>query len=360
MEEDSEAFRSTYKSYLKRRILVVVLMAIAMVIVMGLSLSIGGRDLSFFDTYSVFFDHILGKTYDPASDIWLDDYIIWNVRLPKAVFAALAGATLAVCGAAMQSVLNNPLAEPYTTGVSSGACFGVSLAVVLGFTATGSQDIYNIGTYLNAFIFALLPTAFIVSLAPVMKKSPASLILAGIAVSYIFNAFNTLLLVLTDSQSLADIYIWQVGTVSNVFWNDIKLVALICIPAMAVITLFSSKLNMLSLGDDNAKALGLNVDNLKILILVVSALAVAIIVCNAGILGFIGLICPHLVRIFFGADNKFLIPISAAMSAILLIGAEMISRTISPQGAIPVGVVLSFIGAPVLLYLIIRRRSNLY
>jgi iron complex transport system permease protein len=349
-----------YHRYRRRKILFVILLSLAAVVTIGLSLTIGGRNLGFFETYQVLFSHIMGATYDPASDQWLDDYIVWNSRLPRAIFAVLAGATLAVCGAVMQGVLHNPLADSYTTGVSSGACFGVSVSVVLGLSVGGGGDIYSLGTLLNAFIFALIPIAFIVGLSPLLKKSSASLILAGIAVSYLFNAFNTLLLVLTDAESLADIYIWQVGSVSEIFWADLPLVVAVCIPCMICMALLSGKLNILNTGDDDARALGLNVDNLKTVTLSFSALAVAVVVCKAGILSFVGLICPHIIRMFIDADNRFVIPASAGLAGVLLLGAEMISRTISPSGTIPVGVVLSFIGAPVLLYLIVRRRSNIY
>ena len=351
---------SEYRRYLRRKVVLIVTLMVAAVVIMGLSLSVGGREIGFMDTYRVMFEHILGVNHPHGTDPWLDDYIVWDVRLPRAIFAMIAGATLAVCGASMQSVLNNPLADQYTTGVSSGACFGVSVAVVLGMTVAGSGGIYSIGAFLNAFVFSLIPIAFIIALAPMMRSSPASLILAGVAISYIFNAFNTLLMVLTDSQSLADIYVWQVGTVSDVYWNDLSMIALLCIPTMLLVMFLSDKLNILSTGDNTAKSLGLNVDNLKIVILSVTALAVAIIVCNAGIIGFIGLISPHLVRMLVDSDNRFVIPASAAMGAVILMGADLISRILSPQGAIPVGVVMSFIGAPVLLYLIVRRNSNVY
>ncbi len=213
---------------------------------------------------------------------------------------------------------------------------------------------------INAFVFSLIPIIFIISIAPYLERSPASLILAGVAITYIFNSFDTLLLVLTDSESLADIYVWQVGTVSGVYWNDLPLVIGVCIPAMVAMGLLSNRLNIMSIGDAGAKSLGMNVDNLKTLTLVVTAFAVSVIVCNAGILGFIGLIVPHLIRIATNADNRFLIPASAMMGAVLLIGADVVSRVLSPQGAVPVGVVISFIGAPIMLYLILRRGSAVY
>ena len=356
----SEDFVTSYKKARRRKIALVLAMGLIAIVAFGLSLSFGGRDIGFLDAYRILFDHIAGAAMEPGSSAWTDDYILWEVRLPRGLFALTAGATLAVCGAVMQSVLRNPLADAYTTGVSSGACLGVAVATVLGISVTGSNDVYDIGTMINAFVFSLIPIIFIISIAPYLERSPASLILAGVAITYIFNSFDTLLLVLTDSESLADIYVWQVGTVSGVYWNDLPLVIGVCIPAMVAMGLLSNRLNIMSIGDAGAKSLGMNVDNLKTLTLVVTAFAVSVIVCNAGILGFIGLIVPHLIRIATNADNRFLIPASAMMGAVLLIGADVVSRVLSPQGAVPVGVVISFIGAPIMLYLILRRGSAVY
>lgn len=358
--EAGSGFIRSYRRIRRRKALLVLAMAFLAVVVFGLSLTFGGRSIGFLDAYGILFDHIAGDRPEAGSSLWLDDYVLWNVRLPRGLFALVAGAVLAVSGAVMQSVLRNPLADAYTTGVSSGACLGVAVATVLGMSVTGASEVYDIGTMVNAFVFSLIPVLFIVSISPYLDRSPSSLILAGVAITYIFNSMDTLLLVLTDSESLADIYVWQVGTVSGVYWDDLPLVVAVCIPAMVAMGLLSNRLNILSMGDAGAKSLGMNVDNLKTATLVTTAFAVSVIVCNAGIIGFIGLIVPHLIRIATDADNRFLIPASAMAGAILLLGADVVSRVVSPQGAIPVGVVISFIGAPVMLYLILRRRSHIY
>jgi iron complex transport system permease protein len=354
----SESLKTNYKSYTKRKILFIAICLIIAFSSVGISVSIGGRNVEFFDVYSTIYHHIIGTPLIPGTSEWMDDYIIWNVRLPRAVFAAVAGAGLAVGGAVMQSVMKNPLADPYTTGVSSGACFGVAVGMVLGFTAFSQMD--QFGLVLNAFIFALIPMIMIIMLSPLSNSSPATLILAGVAISYLFNALNTLLLVTTDAETLATVYRWQIGSLVNITWDSVPLMAVITISGIGVISFLSKKLNLMALGDAQAKSLGLDVNSLRIVCLVIMSLMTASVIAYAGIIGFVGLISPHIVRMIIDADNRFVIPASAAFGAAFLMVADIISRMISDIGAIPVGVVISFVGAPIFLYLIIKQGRHIW
>lgn len=326
----------------------------------GLSVSIGTMKLPFLSVYEYLFNHISGVTYPMGTNEFVTDYIIWEVRLPRVVFALIAGAGLAVGGAIMQNVMNNPLADPYSTGISSGACFGVAVAMVLGITVSIGSQTENLGVMLNAFIFALIPMMAIVVLAPKMNTSPATLILAGTAVSYIFNALTTVLLMSTDAETLATVYQWQVGSLSEITWASMPIMAVVNIAGIILALILSDKLNVLALGDDSAKSLGLNASNMRIVCLMVISFMVASVVCYAGIISFIGLISAHIVRIILGSDNRFVIPAAAAFGALFLIMSDMIARYLSPQDAIPVGVVLSFIGAPVFLALIVMSKRRVW
>lgn len=355
---NSQEFVDEYESHSRRKLLFILLFVAAAVVALGVSLNIGARDLSFFQVFQIIFDHLGGKVYDAGTAEWMNDFVVWELRLPRAVFALIAGAALAVAGAAMQSVMNNPLADPYTTGISSGACFGVAVALVLGFSVTGMNS--GGGMVINAFLFALFPMAMIVLLAPKTKSSPTTLILAGIAISYMFNAFSTLLLVSTSAETLAQAYVWQVGSIQNLTWDQVPVAFIVSAIGIVIISYLSKTLNVLSLGDASAKSLGLNVDNLRIVCLLVMSFMIAAIVSYAGIIGFVGLVSPHIVRMVIGADNRHLIPAAAVFSAVFFLSADIIGRIVSPVGAIPVGVILSFIGAPIFLYLIIRRDSNVW
>lgn len=351
---------SEYRNYTRRKVAFVAVCLLLAFLLLGLSIYVGARNITFFEVYGYIWDHIIGVTYPFGSSEYISDFVVWNVRLPRAVFAMVAGAGLAVGGAIMQNVMNNPLADPYTTGISSGACFGVAVAVILGISVSTVAQVDNLGVILNAFIFALIPMMLMVLIAPRSNTSPATLILAGVAISYIFNAFTTVLMMSTSSETLAEVYRWQVGSLTNITWSSLPLMATINIAGMFIALFLSNKLNVLSLGDDSAKSLGLNANNLRIVCLMVISFMVASVICYAGIISFIGLISAHIVRMVIGSDNKFVIPAAAAFGALFMIFADIVARFLSPQDAIPVGVMLSFIGAPIFLILIVKQKKSIW
>ena len=354
----SKDLKINYKRYTKRKVIFISICVAVAVLSVGLSVSVGARDIEFIQVYKIIFDHLFGTPPGFGTSEWIDDNIVWNLRIPRAVFAAVAGAGLAVAGAVMQSVMKNPLADPYTTGISSGACFGVAVATVLGLSAF--NGIGQFGAIFNAFLFAMIPMILIIILAPMSNRSPATLILAGVAISYLFNALNTLLLVTTDAEKLADVYRWHVGSFVELSWNSVPLMFAITIMGTIVILFLSKQLNLMALGDQHAKSMGLNANTLRVVCLLIMSLMVASVIVFAGIIGFIGLISPHIVRMIIDADNKFVIPASAAFGAAFLMVADVISRLLSDINAVPVGVVVSFVGAPIFLYLIITQKRSIW
>jgi len=357
--DSGTALKSDYKSYTGRKVIFITICAVAAVLLLGLSIYIGGSDLSLGRIYELLWHHLCGWTYQKGTDDFLDDFVVWNVRLPRAIFALVAGAGLAVGGVVMQSVMKNPLADPYTTGISSGACLGVAVAVILGLSFTNA-GIGSAGLVLNAFLFAVIPMILIIIIAPRAGSSTATLILAGVAISYLFNALTTLLMMSTDAETLSLVYRWQVGSLTNVKWSSVPLMFFINIGGILTVSFLAARLNILVLGDDSAKSLGLNADAMRVLCLFILSLMVASVVSYAGIIGFIGLVSPHIVRMLIDADNRFVIPASAAFGAVFLLGADIIARWLSPTDAVPVGVVLAFIGAPIFLYLIIRQKKAIW
>ena len=340
----------TYHSYLFRKILFVVICIIIAFTVSGFALTQGPYDIGFWETYEIIWNHITGNITNVTKD-----YVIWNGRLPRVIAGLVGGAGLAVAGATMQSVLKNPLADPYTTGISSGALFGATISITLGFTLVAG----NYGTIVNAFIFSLVPTIVIIAVSKVKNSSPTTMIMAGIAVMYIFNAFTTLMKLWSAPSALSDIYRWQVGTLVNIAWADLPLMTVITIAGVIFIQFASRKLNVLAMGDDNAKALGVNAENLRILCLIIVALITASIVSFTGLIGFVGLVVPHIVRLFIGSDNRYLIPASTMFGAAFLVLADLIGRTMF-SFTLEVGVVTAFIGGPMFLYLILRKKDNIW
>jgi iron complex transport system permease protein len=352
-------FKEEYRRYTRKKVFFIISCLITAFLALGLSIYVGATDIGFFRIYEIIIDHVAGVTYTSGTPDFLDDYIVCNVRLPRAIFALIAGAGLAVGGAVMQSVMRNPLADPYTTGISSGACLGVAVAIILGLSISGTQ-FGDLGVIVNSFLFAMIPMMIIILIAPRSAYSPATLILAGVAISYILNALTTILMVSTDSETLSIVYRWQIGSLASITWSSVLIMATVNLIGIAVTILLSKKLNILALGEENAKSLGLNVEGMRLLCLMIISFMVASVVCYAGIIGFIGLISAHIVRMLIDSDNRFVIPASAVFGAVFLLGADIIARYLSPSDSIPVGVILSFVGAPIFLYLIIKQKKTLW
>ena len=357
--ETREALKEEYKSYIGRKIIFIAVCGALAVLLIGASVYFGGSDLSLAHIYDLLWKHITGTVYEVGTDDFHDDYVVWELRLPRAIFAIIAGAGLAVCGAVMQSVMKNPLADPYTTGISSGACFGMAVAMILGITIAGNS-ITDMGGIMNAFLFAVLPMLFIIVISKRVGSMPATLILAGVAITYIFNSLTTLLMMMSDDSTMAMVYRWQVGSLSNVLWDSIPLPFFINFVGIIVLLLLSRKLNILALGDESAKSLGLDTEMMRVICLFIISFMIASIVCFCGIIGFIGLVIPHIVRAIIDSDNHFVIPASAALGGIVLLTADVIARYLSPLDAIPAGVIMSFIGAPIFLLIIVMKKREVW
>ncbi len=352
-------FKKEYSRYVWFKVLFIVIFAVLTFLVFWVSLCVGTRELSVAEVFDYFIKHVQGVTYEPRTQEYFDDKIVWDYRVPRALFGIIAGAGLSIAGAIMQSVMKNPLADPYTTGVSSGALFGVAIAMTLGFSF-GATGIAGLGTVTNAILMSMVPVVVIIIFSPFFRKSPSTLILAGVAVSYLFNALTSILLVTTDEENLATVYRWQVGSFTDLSWGSLPLMTIAVVVGIAIILPLSNKLNLMSLDDKDAKSLGLNSEKLRVLCLVILSFIAATIVSYVGIIGFVGLVIPHMVRMVIGSDNRYLIPGSVVLGAFFLTACDIISRAIDVQAEVPVGVVTSFIGAPIFLYLIVRQKSGVW
>lgn len=223
--------------------------------------------------------------------------------------------------------------------------------MVTSLTIAANQN----GTVISAFIGAMIPVTIIIVISKKMDVSPATLILIGTAISYFFNSMVTYMMVITDAETLKNAYIWQIGTLDNVQWESIPMIATITLIGSLIVMLLSKTLNVMSLGDASAKTLGLDVDKIRIFSLLIMAIMTASIVCFTGTIGFIGLVAPHVVRIVIGSDNKFVIPISMTFGALLLVFADYLAFAIV---GLPVGLITSMIGSPIFLLLILWQRKG--
>lgn len=281
--------------------------------------------------------------------------VILDLRLPRILLAILAGLGLGVSGAVMQGVLRNPLVSPYTLGLSSGAACGAALAIVFGARAA------IFGSYLtvaSAFIFGLLTMLFVLGFSKIRATSIETLVLAGVALGYLFSAIISALKYASGNEQLREIVLWLMGDISGANWQCILTILPIIIIFTVIAMRYSWDLNIMGAGDEVATSLGIKVDRIRIINLFIAAILTASIIAYTGIIGFIGLVSPHICRLIIGNDHRFLIPSSGIMGALTLVISDTICRTVIQPTEVPVGIITAMIGVPFFLYLLMRKRRR--
>ena len=338
-----------YKQYTEKKITFGIILLIILFLSAIYAMCVGDYRL----TVNQVVDALIGNGTGNA------ELVIWNIRLPRVFAAIIAGVSMAVAGAVMQCILRNPLASPFTMGISHGAMFGASLAIILlgagGAESTGRifvNNPYSITVF--AFLGALIGVLVILLLAKLRGLSPEAMILAGVAMSSLFTACTMLIQYFADDLQLAAMVYWTFGDLGRPLWDEIYIMVAIMIPALLYFIYKRWDYNALEAGEETAKSLGVNTERTRLVGMFIASLLTAVTVSFLGIIGFVGLICPHIVRIFIGGDYRFLIPVSALFGAVLLIMADTIARTIISPIILPVGILTSFMGAPMFLYLLTR------
>lgn len=344
-----------YRKDILKKIVFILICFFLLILVIGYTCTIT-RGVSALDSYKYIINHLLGCEYPVRSEEWWMDFFIWNSILPRIVVAIVAGASLAIAGAMMQSIVANPLADPYTTGISSGASFGAVAAIIAGMTFTSVAGEYGIVT--NAFLGALIPAFGVIIISRFVRSSPVTMILIGIAFSYIFNALTTLMMITANEDDLQSAFLWQIGSMNGMTWSDVPIMLIVCIMGSTFILLSSNKLNLMMMGEDNAKCLGLNVSQFRTVCLFLLALMTASVISFTGIIGFVGLIVPHIIRMIIGSNNRFVLLGSLVLGPLILLTADLASRLLSVEGEIPVGVIMSFVGGPAFLILILMGKKG--
>ncbi len=283
-----------------------------------------------------------------------DKYILYNIRLPRVLMCIVAGATLGVCGGAYQAVFKNPLSDPYILGVSSGASLGASFAIVLGL------DALIIGVPLIAFVFALLTVALIMKLSRVGNRMhTTTLILAGISFNFLFSAIISLIMFI-DREDMHKIYFWTMGSLSGIKYSDVIIVAFFTVFGYIMLRMLAKRMNALLLGDISAQSIGIDVEKTKKSILITSTLMTSAVVSYCGVIGFVGLIVPHIIRLIVGGDNRKILPYSVFGGIIFMLLADILARTLASPNELPIGTITSIVGAPFFIYLLYNAKQKLH
>ncbi len=348
--------KKQYSKGKKRKILVIFSIFLALIAVACVSISLGAASPSIQAALRV----IAAKTFpflhlDPGST--LEQTIIWTIRLPRIVLAIIAGAGLAAAGATMQGILRNPLVSSYVLGISSAAGFGAALAMVFGVGVISA-----VGGYLvvgNAFIFCMLAMIVVYCIARVRGMSSETVILAGVAVGFLFSALLSLIqYVAPQEKAVQAIVFWLMGGLYTANWDNI----LICLPIVAVtiiIMIFQSwNINIMSMGEDVAVSLGVNSKRVLSINMILETVATASIIAFTGVIGFVDLVAPHIARMLIGNDHRYLIPCSILVGSFTLLMADTVGRLIIMPTEIPVGIVTSLLGVPFFIYLLVNKRRQ--
>ncbi|CAJ38032.1 FecCD family ABC transporter permease [Methanocella arvoryzae] len=294
---------------------------------------------------------------DYLTKVWTvgEEAIVINVRLPRVILGLLVGASLAVAGVTTQGIFKNPMADPYILGVSSGAAFGASAVIVLGV----SVFLQSISITAGALAGALIVSFLVFNIARTRNRIPVeTLLLSGIAVSAFFSAITSFLMYISGN-SLNQIVFWVMGALWSSNWDDVLILAPFFVAGSLIVYAYSRDLNLMLLGDESAAHLGSDVTRVKYILLGVSSLMAAAAVSVTGIIGFVGLIIPHIMRLIVGPDHRVLIPASALVGAIFLVLADTFARMVIQPTEMPVGIVTALIGAPFFVYLLIRQKKTL-
>ncbi|MCJ0897065.1 putative ABC transporter permease protein [Rhodococcus erythropolis] len=316
----------------------------------AVAITLGPAGLSVGEVASIIVGHLGGTAADVTP---IRDGIVWDLRLPRTLLAALCGAGLGLCGAIMQSLLRNPLADPFVLGISSGASTGAVLIVILG---VGSGVI---GLSSGAFIGAVISFALVLLLAHAAGGTPDRVILAGVAATQLFSALTSFIVITSaDPEQTRGVMFWLLGSLGGADWLDVALCAAVVAVGLVVCLTHSRALDAFAFGEDAASSLGVNVWRVRVTLLLATALMTAVIVSVAGAIGFVGLVLPHAARALVGPSHRRLLPASALIGSIFLVWVDAVARTaIAPQ-ELPAGVVTALVGVPAFAVILWRRKAR--
>lgn len=317
------------------------------------SITFGNAGISMRDVYSVIFYELFHiDTFSKFSNGPIHD-VVWLLRLPRVLLAICIGMGLSVCGVVMQAVVKNALADPYILGVSSGASLGATTAIMLGFgTIFGSNSIG-----IMAFLGALSATFAVMTLSNIGGRSSSSkLVLSGMAIGAVCTAFSNCVLYITNNKNATiEVAYWTMGSLAGANWNKVLLLLPMFILGAVFFSTQFRNLNLMLMGDEVSITLGTDLYKYRIIYMVISSVIIGFSVYAAGMIGFVGLVIPHIIRMIFGTDHRKIIPLSAVTGSIFMIWSDVLCRVLIPNSEIPIGILVSMIGAPCFIYLMVKK-----
>jgi len=337
-----------YRRFAALRLWLLAAMALVLCATLALDLATGPSGLPFADVVA----GLLRPSVMPLEQ----RVILWEVRLPYAVMALLVGASLGLAGAEMQTALNNPLASPFTLGLSAAAAVGASIAVVSGFTLMAFGE--NLAVPLAAFVCASAATLLIQLLAWRYGATVDTVVLFGIALLFSFEALLWLMQFIADSNALQQIVFWTMGSLSRATWNKIGLVGCVLLLCGIWSARNAWPLTALRAGEDQARSFGIAVERLRLVTLLRVSLLAATALAFVGTIGFVGLVGPHIARLLLGEDHRYYLPGSALAGALMLSGASILSKTLVPGVVLPIGIITALVGVPMFMALVLSRRRG--
>lgn len=348
-ETFTNSIPASYNKYIKRKILIIFLVILVTILLAMYAINAGSAGISTYDVIKT----LIGKGSERFK------IIVWNIRMPRVLSAIVAGTGLSVAGCVTQSILRNPLASPFTLGISQGASFGAALAIIVfGAGTTSNPDSVIINNSYLVVIFAFLgsmgATLIIMMLAKNFKVTPEAMVLAGVALGSLFSAITMILQYFSDDVQVASVVFWTFGDIGRTSWSDLAIMSTVVGLSLIYFMLNRWNYNALDSGEETAKGLGVDVERIRLIGMFIASLIAATITSFVGIIGFIGLVGPHIMRRLIGSDHRFLIPASSAIGSLILLASDTLGRTIISPIVLPVGAITSFLGAPVFLYVLSR------
>lgn len=354
LERQEGGTKEGYLRYSRRKVVFLLGTAVALLVLMILTIRIGDSSLSYWDII----------TYLLHPDGTWDSHVVWNLRFKPIVAAVVAGAALGIAGAVMQSILRNPLASPFTLGLSNASAFGASLAILfmngglLIGSASATTSVSNPALVaIMAFIFAMLATGVMLALVKLTECTPETIVLAGMAISSIFSAGLAFLQFMADENTLSAIVFWQFGSVSKASWDQVVTIGIVLI-GIALYFLYKRwDYNAMESGEDVARGVGVNIRMTRFIGLTLAAVLTAVVVSFMGVIGFIGLVGPHIVKRLVGDDNRYVLVGSMIVGALILLLSYIVG-SFAFSTVVPVGIITSAIGGPLFIFILLRRRRR--
>lgn len=334
--------------------ILVISLTIAILVSTVVALSLGPIQVSLEVASGIIAHHIMPGVFEPVGTP-TENQIIWDLRFPRAILALVVGAGLSLVGATLQAIVRNPLADPYLLGVSGGAAFGAVAVLVLGSAAIGDMPLS-----IAAFIGSLVATFAVYAIAQRQGRvTPTRLILAGVAIAYLFQAgYSYLLITAPSPQGLQGVLFWLLGSLAMIRWNGLLIPVLVLLVGSIILFAYARPLDALLTGDDTAIALGIDVQRLRIILVLITSLLTGVMVAVSGAIAFVGLIVPHFVRLIVGSTHRRVLPLAFLVGAFLMQLVDTVSRTVKAPLELPLSVVTATIGVPFFLWLLRNRSAS--